>query len=426
MNSALRTQDSGLSSWLSHLEGLHPKSIELGLERVLEVKDRLGLSPGFPIITVGGTNGKGSACAMLESILAAAGYRVGLYTSPHLLRYNERVRIDKKEAGDAELCQAFAAVEAVRGGVSLTYFEFGTLAAVWLFVQRRVDVAVLEVGLGGRLDAVNAFDADCAILTSVDLDHMDYLGTTREAIGREKAGIFRSGQPAIYAEAEAPQSVVAHAQEIGAPLYRFGRDFGHCRDLHQWHFQSGGGMRLSLPYPALRGAYQLNNASACLAALGALKDRLPVTPGDICRGLREATVPGRFQLLPGRPQVILDVAHNPHAAAALAANLAALPPAPKTIAVFAMLGDKDIGGVVRALKSLVQAWFVAGIGQPRGASGQALVEILEAEGVPGASVCLTVEDAFRCACDAAGEDDRIVVFGSFHTVADVLRRRGDI
>ena len=411
-----------LAEWLDYLEQLHPKTIDLGLDRVAEVKQRLNLSPSFPIITVAGTNGKGSTCAMLEAVLLAAGYRVGLYTSPHLLRYNERVRINAEEASDTALCEAFSAVEQARGEVSLTYFEFGTLAAVWLFARAGLDVAILEVGLGGRLDAVNAFDTDCAILTSVDFDHMDYLGDSRSAIGYEKAGIFRAGRPAVCGEFDLPHSVLAHAENIGADLRRIGPDFGYDGlGPNQWRFASRDGLRLSLPYPALRGTYQLGNASTCLAALEQLRARLPVGHDDIRRGLLEATAPGRFQVLPGRPQRIFDVAHNPHAAKALAGNLRAMPPTGKIFAVFAMLHDKDIAGVVRAMKEQVDLWLVAGIGHLRGASADEMLRVMEREGlVQRAEAFPSVADAYSHACAKATEDDKILVFGSFYTVAEAM------
>ena len=413
-----------LGEWLAYLESLHPKSIALGLERVIAVKQRLQLTPTFPIITVGGTNGKGSTCAMLESILRAGGYRVGLYTSPHLLRYNERVRRDGAEADDAALCEAFAAIEAERDDIPLTYFEFGTLAALWLFVRDKVDVAILEVGLGGKLDAVNAFDTDCAIVTSVAIDHIDYLGETRELIGHEKAGIFRSGRPAIYAEADIPHSVTHHAAEIGARLRHIGEDFGFVAEQAQWRFWSGDEHLDALPYPALRGAYQLNNAAAALEALAQLKQRLPLTRNDIRCGLLEVSLSGRFQVLPGNPLTILDVAHNPHAAAALAGNLAAMPSSGETIAVFAMLQDKDIAGVVQALHENIDVWLVAGISQPRGASAEELLAVLRGQGLADKALPFAdVGAAYRYACDMANDNDRIAAFGSFYTVADVLNYR---
>lgn len=414
-----------LADWLIYLESLHPKTIALGLARVAQVKHRLHLDPGFPVIVVGGTNGKGSVCAMLESILHAAGYRVGCYSSPHLLRYNERVRIAKQQASDAELCASFERIEQARGDTPLTYFEFGTLAAMQLFIEHQVEVAILEVGLGGRLDAVNVFDGDCAVVASVDIDHADYLGDTREQIAFEKAGIFRTGKVAICADNDVPQALRDHARQIGAELWCIGSEFGFTLHHGQWDFRSKMGARKALPYPALRGAFQFNNAGAALAALDALRDELPVSMGAVRRGLAEVQLPGRFQFVPGRPQLILDVAHNPHAARSLAQNLASLPPCPNTIAVFAMLKDKDMAGVAAALDPFVDTWLVAGIDTPRGASGLELAQVLKSCGVHG-----TIHDfanipaALRYAYNVAGENDRIAAFGSFHTVAEVMASRG--
>lgn len=401
----------------------------MGLERTLQVKHALGLNPAFPVITVGGTNGKGSACAMLEAILDRAGYKVGCYTSPHLLRYNERVRIGRRPADDDALCGAFAAVEAARvekaGAVPLTYFEFGTLAAVWLFVERGIDVAILEVGLGGRLDAVNVFDADCALVMSIDVDHVEFLGDTREAIGFEKAGIFRRDRPAVCADPDPPQRLRQYAAEIGARLLVAGKDFGHAADPTQWQYWGPQGRRSGLPHPALRGNYQLANASACLAALDALRQRLPVTMNDVRGGLMQAENPGRFQLLPGRPLVIFDVAHNPQAAKALAENLTALGRrGGRTLAVFGMLRDKDIGGVIGAVKAHVDHWLIAGIAGARGTDAARLQEELAAAGVTApVTVCASIAAAFTQACDMAAENDRILVFGSFHTVAAAMQQR---
>ena len=414
-----------LAGWLTYLESLHPKTIALGLERVAQVKQRLKLDPDFPVITVGGTNGKGSVCAMLESILHAAGYRVGCYTSPHLLRYNERVRIAKHQASDAELCASFEKIEQVRGDIPLTYFEFGTLAAIQCFIGHKVEVAILEVGLGGRLDAVNAFDSDCAVVTSVDIDHTDYLGETREQIAFEKAGIFRAGKVAICADADVPQAIRNHAQQIGAKLWCIGSEFGFTPHQGQWDYRSLVGSRNSLPYPALRGAFQLNNASAALAALDALKERLPVSMEAVRRGLVEVQLAGRFQVIPGRPQLILDVAHNPHAARSLAQNLAGLPPCPHTFAVFAMLRDKDMAGVAAALDPHIDTWLVAGIDTPRGAAAGELAQVLQNTGVRGDIQSFPdVGEALRYAYNAAGENDRIAAFGSFYTVAEAMQEKG--
>lgn len=413
-----------LAEWLTYLESLHPKTIELGLERVAQVKQRLGLQPDFPVIIVGGTNGKGSVCAMLESILHAAGYHVGCYTSPHLLDYNERVRISRQQAGDAELCASFRRIEQMRGDTALTYFEFGTLAAVQLFVEHKVDVAILEVGLGGRLDAVNAFDADCAVVTSVDIDHVDYLGETREQIAFEKAGIFRTGKVAICADSDVPEALRSQAQKIGAELWCIGSEFGFAAQPGQWDFRGKTASRNALPIPALRGAFQLHNASAVLAALDALRDRLPVSMEAVRRGLVEVQLAGRFQFVPGKPQLILDVAHNPHAARSLAKNLANLPPA-KTFAVLAMLKDKDMSGVVRALDAQIDEWLVAGIDAPRGATADELARVLREAGVRGVvHSCHSIADALQQASNQATENDRIAVFGSFYTVAEVMRARG--
>ena len=412
-----------LPQWLEYIERLHPKTIALGLERVNQVRQALGLQPSFPIIIVGGTNGKGSACAMLEAILHHAGYRVGCYTSPHLLRYNERVRIARAEASDADLVRAFTAVESARADVTLTYFEFGTLAALWLFVARPVDIAVLEVGLGGRLDAVNVFDADCAVITSVDIDHVDYLGADREVIGFEKAGIFRNGRPAICADPAPPASLKRHAAQIGAQLLAIGTDFGVTAHGVHWQYWGPCGKRGALPHPALRGACQLGNAAAAITALECLRQQLPVTMSDIRTGLLQAESPGRFQVLPGRPVIILDVAHNPHAVRALAANLAAMGRSGRTLAVFAMLKDKDVAGVITVLKTLVGHWFVAGLAGPRGASAAELHQALAAAGVASATPCADVAAAYAQACDMAMENDRILVFGSFYTVAAVMQLR---
>jgi dihydrofolate synthase / folylpolyglutamate synthase len=413
-----------LDDWLVYIERVHPRTIEMGLERVAKVRRALGLDPGFPIFTVGGTNGKGSACAMLEAILSEAGYRAGCYTSPHLLRYNERVRIGPREASDADLARALAAVDAARGDTPLTYFEFSTLAAVWLFVEKRVEVGVLEVGLGGRLDAVNAFDADCALVMSIDLDHMDYLGPTREDIGREKAGILRPGRPAICADRNPPATLLEHAAGIGAKLLLIGRDFGYEAARDQWRYWGPRGDRHGLPHPALRGEYQLANAAACLAALDELHERLPVSASDIRTGLVTVENPGRFQVLPGRPAVILDVAHNPAAAGALAQNLARMPRTGRTYAVFAMLGDKDIRGVVDVLKPHIDEWLVSGLEGARGTSAAFIREELARAGILECVSCYeSVTAAYTQACDMAGQNDRIVVFGSFHTVAAVMAAR---
>jgi dihydrofolate synthase/folylpolyglutamate synthase len=411
-----------LSGWLAYLETLHPKTIALGLERVRAVYERLSIAPLCPVVTVGGTNGKGSTSALLERMLSAGGYRVGLYTSPHLLRYNERVRIAGGEADDAALCAAFAAVEDVRGDTLLTYFEFGTLAALWLFVRSRLDALVLEVGLGGRLDAVNIIDADVAVVTTVAIDHIDYLGPTREAIAREKAGIFRAGRVAVCADRDPPAALIGQAQAIGARLLRIGAEFGYVAQPNQWRYFGPGGARHGLPYPALRGNYQLANAAAALTALDALHTRLPVPMGAVREALVSIELPGRFQVLPGRPVTVLDVAHNEQAALALADNVAAMGFHPQTMAVFASMADKDIDAVIAALKPRVDRWLIASLPPPRGAASELLHARLTGLGVAPHAI-LSYQDpgaAYRAAREMATEADRIIVFGSFLTVAAAL------
>ena len=408
-----------LQEWLAFIERQHPASIALGLERVAEVHSSLDCAMAVPVITVGGTNGKGSTCAMLEAMLRAAGYRTALYSSPHLVRYNERVRIAGVEAGDAELAEAFAAVEASRKATPLTYFEFGTLAALWLFSRAKIDAAVLEVGLGGRLDAVNVVDPDCAVLTSVAIDHVDYLGADREAIGREKAGIFRRGRPAVVADPDPPQSVL----QAPGQLLLINRDFGYAEQERQWSYWGPGGRRGGLEYPALRGRVQLRNAAAALCALETLRDRLPLAMQEARRGLAEVSLPGRFQVLPGRPQVILDVAHNVEAARTLADNLAASAFAPETIGVCGMLRDKDIAGVLREMAPRITRWHLASLPGPRGATADVLESNL---GEGRIEKFDSASEAFAAALGSAGENDKIVVFGSFLTVGEVtqwLKRR---
>ena len=397
----------------------------MGLDRVADVRGRMDATFGCPVFIVTGTNGKGSTCALLESMLVAAGYRTGLYTSPHLTSYNERVRIDGSPAADEALVAAFNAVEEARGDVPLTYFEHGTLAAFWLFARADLAAAVLEVGLGGRLDAVNVVDADVAIVTSVDLDHMDYLGPTREDIGREKAGIFRAGRPVVCGEPNPPAALLAHARVLGAPLSLIGRDYGFTTGEGQWDYWGPGVRRHGLPHPALRGAIQLVNAATAITALDLLHDRLHVSAGALRTGLVSVELAGRFQVLPGRPTIVLDVAHNPHAARVFAAALGTMGFHPRTIAVFGMLADKDIGGVVAAMIPRVDRWHVATLPPPRGASAASVRDALAAAGVASADVRTfdDVASAYRAARGEADEADRIAVFGSFLTVAAALAAR---
>ena len=400
-----------LAAWLEFIERQHPKTIALGLDRVAAVFQRMRIALDVPVITVAGTNGKGSTCAMLEAILRAGGYRTALYTSPHLERYNERVRIAGEEASDEALAASFEAVEAARAGTELTYFEYGTLGALWLFAREKVEAAVLEVGLGGRLDAVNVVDTDCAVLTSVGIDHVDYLGPDRESIGREKAGIFRAGKPAVIAEPQPPQSVLAAPGE----KLLIGKQFGYADEKTQWSYWGPSGKRGGLAHPALRGSTQLRNASAAMCALDCLHQKLPLAMQDIRRGLAEVTLPARFQVLPGRPQVILDVAHNVQAAAVLAENLASSGFAPETIGVCGMLRDKDVDGVLRTLAPRITRWHMASLSGPRATSAEEL-----AQHVKGAERFSSPSAAFDAALSRANENDKIVVFGSFLTVGEVI------
>jgi dihydrofolate synthase / folylpolyglutamate synthase len=411
-----------LEGWLAYLETLHPKAIALGLERVALVHSRMDASLECPVVIVTGTNGKGSTCAMLEAMYRCAGHRTGLYTSPHLVRYNERVKVDGEAQSDDALIAAFNAVEHAREDVPLTYFEYGTLATLSIFARAKIGVAVLEVGLGGRLDAVNIVDADVAVVTSVDIDHVDYLGPTREEIGREKAGIFRAARPVVCADPDPPASLVAHARALGAPVVQFGRDYGYVAQDRQWQYWGPGGKRHGLPFPALTGAYQLANASTALAAIDLLRERLHVSAGAVRDGLVTVELEGRFQVLPGVPTIVLDVAHNPHAARALAATLAAMGRFPQTIAVLGILADKDLGGVIDAMRGRIDRWFVATLPGPRGASAAQVVAALVEAGV-AREATRTFDDvgsAFAAARAAASEADRIIIFGSFLTVAAAL------
>ncbi len=420
-----------LADWLAHLEKLHPRGqagIELGLDRVEQVRNVLRQEAHCPLIVVGGTNGKGSTCAYLEAIYTFAGYRVGCYTSPHLLAYNERVRIGRAPINDAALCRAFARVESARqaaGNVALTYFEFGTLAAWEAFYESRVEVMILEVGLGGRLDAVNVYDADCAVVTGIALDHTDWLGATREAIGFEKAGIFRSGRLAVCADGAPPNSLLEHAVALDAGLHLIGRDFSFARNSDGWSFSAPGGALDALPWPALRGEFQLANAAAVLQTVLLLRGRLPVPVAAIRRGLCEMELPGRFQVLPrqpGMPTVVLDVAHNPQALAALADNLQRMGTFARTFAVLGMLADKDIAGALPVLAGKIDTWLLTSLEGPRAASCVTLAQIVKQCHLGGAVEQFAAPDAaFARAAKLAGENDRIVVFGSFHTVAAVMR-----
>ncbi|MBG6219528.1 MULTISPECIES: bifunctional tetrahydrofolate synthase/dihydrofolate synthase [unclassified Janthinobacterium] len=420
-----------LPDWLAMLESRHSETqINMGLDRVQAVKARMQLAFTCPVIMVAGTNGKGSTCAMLESVLLRAGYKVGLYIKPHFLDFNERARVLGEMASDEQLVASFNVVEAVRGDTALTYFEFTTLAILHLLAQAQLDVAILEVGLGGRLDAVNVIDADVAIVTSVDIDHTDYLGDTREAIGFEKAGIFRPGKPAICSDPVPPQSLIDHAQAIGADLWLMGRDFNYSGDKQQWNYGGREQRRNSLAYPSLRGANQILNAAAVLAALEALRLKLPVGAQEVRTGLVTVELPGRFQVLPGRPSVILDVAHNPHAASALNQNLGNMGYHPYTYAVFGSMQDKDIDGVLAAMSEHVDHWCLTDLPSPRSATASELaakVQIMLADKPDSSEHTVSIfadpAQAYANAMSRVGENDRIVVFGSFLTVAGVMKAR---
>jgi dihydrofolate synthase/folylpolyglutamate synthase len=411
---------STLSDWLAWQETLHPVAIDLGLERVATVASKLGcLQPAPIVITVAGTNGKGSTLAMLESILRRAGYRTGRYTSPHLFHYNERLRIDGEAVADQRWCDAFERIDALRGDASLTYFEFGTLAALDIMQRDTLDVALLEVGLGGRLDAVNIVDADVAIVTSVDLDHMEWLGETREAIGFEKAGIFRAARPAICGDAFPPDSLLEVAAGVGAPLQVLGRDFHVRHSGKRWHWQGVHSHYQDLPWPALPGVHQLANAASALAALDSLGDRLSVSEAAIVGGLKWVELPGRVQILPGKVEQVLDVSHNAHAALALVDALRHRPLSGATHAVIGMLRDKDIDAFVDALRGQVNHWYPVGLDCERALSSEQLAEHLRGAGVAGSvTICATVTEAQAALSSQVQQGDRVLVCGSFYTVAE--------
>ncbi|MBV4365584.1 bifunctional tetrahydrofolate synthase/dihydrofolate synthase [Erwinia phyllosphaerae] len=401
---------SPLATWLHYLENLHTQAIELGLARVQRVATRLDLLTPAPVVfTVAGTNGKGTTCRTLETLLMAAGYRVGVYSSPHLLRYTERVRIQGAELPEADHTASFADIEQGRGDTSLTYFEYGTLSALWLFKRAQLDVVILEVGLGGRLDATNIVDADVAVITSIALDHTDWLGPDRESIGREKAGVFRGGKPAIVGEPDMPHTIAEVAATLGAQLHKRDRDWSFSVGEHDWSFTDQLGTLSGLPLPQV----PLPNAATALAALRAS----PLKVDDaVLYGLDKAVLPGRFQTVAQSPRIILDVAHNPHAAAYLAGRLSELPKTGKVHAVVGMLHDKDIIGTLACLKPQVDSWYCAPLEGPRGATAQQLAAHLPTT----AQTFSSVAEAFKHALQQAHEQDIVLVCGSFHTVAHVM------
>ena len=409
-----------LPQWLAHLETAHPTTIDMGLTRVTQVKNAMNLVPSCPVIIVGGTNGKGSTCAFLSHIYTAAGYKVGTLTSPHLLRFNERIAINNQPVSDEDIVAAFERIEAARGDVSLTYFEFNTLAAVDIFRLHQVDVMILEVGLGGRLDAVNVFDADCAIVTSVDLEHQTYLGDTVEQIAKEKAGIFRAGKPAIFGQDPAPHSLGQHAKNIGAKLLQLNHQFSYLARIDSWQWQANNGsLKIDLPLPALQGAFQLNNAACAVAAVQIMRQQLPVSNEALAQGIAQAQNTARFQIIQRQPEIILDVAHNPHATRALASSLNALP-TKRTLAVFSILADKDSDSVINTLQGSIDEWFIAPLDLPRGMTLTALTAKLKKHNIKYIRPFNTIPAAYTAALSQVTENDRIIVFGSFHTVAEVL------
>jgi len=405
---------------------MHPTEIDLSLERVVEVRARLGIGFKVPVITVAGTNGKGSTCAMLEAIALQAGYRVGLYAKPHLVHFEERCRVDGRMVDAAQLLPHFEAVEAARRDITLSIFEFTTLAIARLLANEPLDLVILEVGLGGRFDAVNAFDADCAVITSIDLDHMEFLGPDRESIGREKAGIMRRGRPVVVSDPMAPRSVIEEAERVGADLWLFGRDFNVAGDRQQWNWAGRERRYNGLAYPALRGANQLLNASGALAAFEALRAVLPITAQAVRNGFALVELPGRFQIVAGQPTLVLDVAHNPHSVAALASNLDQMGFHPRTHAVFGAMRDKDIASILARMVPLVDAWHFTDLPLARAARATELVAIHASSAAKGPGPVTVQCHADPCAALAAaleGADpaDRIVVFGSFYTVGGVLK-----
>ena len=414
---------SSLGEWLTWQESLHFKAIDLGLDRCREVGAQMGLlQPAFRVISIAGTNGKGSSAAMLDRIYRDAGYRVGTYTSPHLVRYNERVLINGAEASDASLCEAFARVDQARGDISLTYFEFGTLAAFHLFREAGIQLAVLEVGLGGRLDAVNLLDADLALICTIALEHIQWLGNTRELIGREKAGIMRPGRPAVCSAAEVPASIPAYAAEIGARLYLLGRDYWIDRHAGHWDWRSRQRKLPALPATGQLNNALINNTAGVLMAVELMAGLLPVDWQALPASLARVSVPGRFQICPGEVPVILDVAHNPQSAGALAQTLTADSCEGDTHVVIGMLDDKDHAGVLQALSMAVDHWYVVSLSQPRGTEGQALADLLAMQGNTGiAGIYPTVAAALASARQRARAGDRVVVTGSFLTVGAAMQ-----
>ncbi len=416
---------SHLEEWLAWQENAHWPRIDPGLVRTNAVLRRMALDrPSFRVITVGGTNGKGSTVALLEAILLAAGYRVGSYTSPHLLRYNERIKVQGMPLADEVICHAFARIDAARGDISLTYFEFSTLAAIDIFHQMAVDIALLEVGLGGRLDAVNSMDADVAVIATVGIDHVKWLGPDREVIGFEKAGIFRPYRPAVCGDLEPPASLEVHAARLATPLYRLNRDYHYEVTDKEWSWRSNAIHYTSLPPPALKGSYQYQNAATALMALQLMGESLSVTEVAVHSGLRSVSLPGRFQRFPGEVERFFDVAHNPLGAQVLAQSLSHTPCRGRTRAVFGMLADKDVAGVTVSLQGIIDEWYLGGLEGERGLAGKSLAGRMGNAIGAAERIYPTVGEAYRRALEDSRSGDRIIVFGSFHTVETVLRLEG--
>ena len=413
-----------LDEWLTWQEGLNPKTIDLGLDRVSAVLHRAGYADRFdcPLITVAGTNGKGSVVAYLEAIALAQGYRTCSYTSPHLLRYNERIRINGAAIDDDSLCEAFERIDKLRADIDLTYFEFGTLAAIDVFRTADPELVIMEVGLGGRLDAVNIMQPDVAVITAIGIDHTDWLGSDREAIGREKAGIMRAGRPAVCGDADPPRSLLGHAQNVGAELKLIGEHFRPERRPDDWVLHVDDEVIDDLPLPALAGEFQLANAAAAIMALRSLP-ALPVTPASIRRGLLAVRLPGRFQKIMDEPEVVVDVAHNVQAAAALSAQLKAQHSSRRTCAVVAMLADKPVAEVIEQLSTRIDCWYTAGLESvPRGLPARELAAVVEQSASDVKLVAApTVASACEQALTAADKQDRIIIFGSFYTVAEAMQ-----
>jgi len=414
---------NNLPEWLEWQEELHFTAIELGLDRCTAVAENMGLlNPDFTVISVAGTNGKGSCVTMMESILGNSGYKTGCYTSPHLIRYNERIKLDGVEVTDEMLCESFSRIDHARGDISLTYFEFGTLAALDIFHLANVDIALLEVGLGGRLDAVNCLDADAALVSSIDLDHMQWLGTDRETIAREKAGIFRGDKPAICSDPHPPETLLQYAEEIGATLYIPGRDFNYQLSDDHWSWQWGSLVYESLPRPDQYNSCQVQNAAGVLMILNTLTSKIPIKPGAIEKGLENFNLTGRFQMLTDGTQTILDVAHNAQAARTLVHNLKQFPNSGKTHIIIGMLKDKDRISVLKELLEITDSWHTVSIPSSRGSDSATLKrELLELGVAVPISENDTVANVFLMLQNEIGKHDRIVVTGSFLTVGDAIK-----